>query len=250
MKAERRVALMSAFARNYDEGGCQKELQVGPHRMVSGVAKIQTHHLVERGAAAACHLPKTGNTRFRLQHATTVPALITCDLVSNGWPWANQRHLSPQHIPELRKLVQARSAEKIPEWRHARVVYDLEHRPLVGSIHPACLDIALDVLLMNPVIGVHAHGSELEHHERSAALSHALLPEKYGSPRCEFDKSGNKKEEWRERDQERQAADDIQDSLQGDLYNFLRLPVFSSAFEKNTRGSFAVWGVDLRVNRA
>src|SRR5262245_20495935 len=103
---------------------------------------------------------------------------------------------------------------------------------------------------MNPVIGVHTHSSELEHHERLAALSHALLPEKYGPSRRQFDKSGDKKEQWRERDQERHAADDIQRSLQGDLDNFLRLPVFSSDFEKNTRGSFAVWGIDLRVDRA
>src|SRR5262245_23389064 len=105
--------------------------------MVPGITDIQSDHLLKCRPAPAGDLPQSGDSRFGFQHTAAVPALITCDLVSNRWPWADQRHLSLQHIPELRKLVQARSAEEIPEWRHARVVYDLEHRPLVRSIQRA-----------------------------------------------------------------------------------------------------------------
>ena len=33
--------------------------------------------------------------------------------------WTNQTHLSPNHIPQLRKLIQAGASQEVAEWRDA-----------------------------------------------------------------------------------------------------------------------------------
>ena len=103
---------------------------------------------------------------------------------------------------------------------------------------------------MNPVVGVHVHGPELEHHERPAGLSDALLPEEHGSFRRELHQGRHEQKHGRERDQKRGAAGDIQCSLGGISANFPRLPAPISGVEKNGRDRVAMWRIDLQANRA
>ena len=41
---------------------------------------------------------------------------------------ADERHLSPEHVQDLRQLVERVAAQHAPDGRHARVVLDLEQR--------------------------------------------------------------------------------------------------------------------------
>ena len=139
--------------------------------------------------ASASDLPETGDAGFRFEQTATVPAFVPRHFVRQRWSWADEGHVSRQHVPELRELVEARSAKQMSQRRHARIVHDLEHDVRPGFSRRAGLDEVLHILLMNPMVGIHVHGAELEHRERSACLSDTLLPVEHGPFRRELDKS-------------------------------------------------------------
>src|SRR5437867_11806051 len=139
-----------------------------------------------------------------------MPALVLLDLVGNGWPWSDQRHLASQHVPELRELVEARLPQHPADPRGARVVGDLERVVVALLRHSlAGLDEMADELIMDGVVGLNGHRSKLEDRKRLHHLPHAYLPEQGRAGRCELHRRGDQREEWRQRDKERKTADDI-----------------------------------------
>ena len=104
---------------------------------------------------------------------------------------------------------------------------------------------------MNPVVGIHVHGAELEHLERAAGLSDALLPEEHGPFRRELHEGRHEQEHGRECDQKRGAACDIQRSLRGiPGHFFARSAPIAGAIEQHRRDRVAMGGVDLQAYRA
>ena len=123
---------MRALTSDHRAGRGEQDFEVGHHRVIPGVAKIEAHHLVERGLAAARHLPQTRDTGPGFEHAAAVPALVGRHLVGQRRTRADERHLALDDVPELRQLVEAGPAKEVPDWRHPRIVDDLEH-PVAGS---------------------------------------------------------------------------------------------------------------------
>src|SRR2546427_5638732 len=103
--------LASVFAGNNRARCREKDLDIGPDRIAPCIAKVESHHFVERRAAAATHLPQPGQPGLGLQDAASVPRLVLLNLVPQWGPRTDKRHVPPQHIPELRELVEARPAK-------------------------------------------------------------------------------------------------------------------------------------------
>ena len=122
-----------AFAGNNRARCREKDLDIGPDRITPCVAKVESHHLVERRAAAAGHLPQPGQSRLGLQDAASVPGLVLVNFIRKWGPRTDKRHVPTQHIPELWELVEARPTKDASNRRDARVVRDFELSVLAGS---------------------------------------------------------------------------------------------------------------------
>src|SRR5260370_40225631 len=89
-----------------------------------------------------------------------LPALAVVRLGTGQGTWANERHLAPKHVPQLRQLIQAGLAKESPEARDTRIVLDLEGRTiLLVELHQFRL----------ARLGVNNHRAKLVHEERLAA---------------------------------------------------------------------------------
>src|SRR5438093_746188 len=64
----------------------EQDRDVAPHRRLPRVAQIEADHFVERGPAAAGHLPEAGDPRLRVDHAPAMPGLVLLELVLQWWP--------------------------------------------------------------------------------------------------------------------------------------------------------------------
>src|SRR5450631_3352358 len=60
---------------------------------------------------------------------------ILFKVVERMRPRTDHAHLSPQHIPQLRKLIQTVAPQKLAYARYARIGGDLETRPLTLVLH-------------------------------------------------------------------------------------------------------------------
>src|SRR5690606_20228462 len=122
-----------------------------------------------------------------------------------------QRHLSPQHVDELGEFIQARLPQEPPDaeypwifpiWKLAAVLQEalVEHR-----------------IPAKYVLGIDAHGPELQHSEPLAAQTGPHLPEDHRPRGIELDGDRDEREYWTEKDQPDERSDDVQNSLQYDL---------------------------------
>ena len=142
-----------------------------------------------------------------------MPRLVLLELVGNRWPRADERHVSAQHVPELRQLVEAAVSEKASDRRDPWIVGELEDFGLTRLALAARIDEPRDVLLMERLVHVHVHRPELENLERFHPLADAHLFEKYRARRPQLHQRGNEQEQRREQQQERGAPDDIERAL-------------------------------------
>src|SRR5437867_688581 len=86
-----------------------QDLQVEAERPVLDVVDVEHDPFVEAELAATADLPQAGDAGYDLE-AAPLPLFVALDLVGDRWTWPNQAHLTPQHVPELRNLVQAGAA--------------------------------------------------------------------------------------------------------------------------------------------
>src|SRR5208283_1812557 len=91
------------------------------------------------------------------------------------------RHLPPQHVEELRKLVQAGFSQEGSHLGDARILGQLVDDV---TIFPALLlgfagDQLLHIFFVNPGVVVHNHGAKFQKDEGLPVLTDAALPEKY-----------------------------------------------------------------------
>ena len=105
--------------------------------------------------------------------------LILFPLIYCRRPGSNQTHIPLQDIDKLRKLIQARLPDKLPNprltcsiWQHlipndSRIKVHLEHQPVT--------DLILIHKLFLSLLSIHIHASELIHLELSSIPSNPLL---------------------------------------------------------------------------
>src|SRR6266542_4450952 len=122
---------------------------------------------------AAGHLPQAGHARPDPQ-AVARRWFPEIDLI--GWQrsGADQAHIATQHVEQLRQLVEVPAPQPAAHARDARVVAQLEDRPVRLVQLPE---------RGQAVLRVHRHGAELVHGEHPAVPTHPLLATRTASTR-------------------------------------------------------------------
>ena len=180
-------------------GRREEDLDVGPEGARPGVPEIEAHHLVEGRAAAPDHLPESREPRLGLEDPAPMPGLVLLELVRKRGSWPDQRHIPAEHVPQLRQLVEARVAKEASDRRDPWIVGEFEESVLAGLVDLAArLDERADELLMEPVVSVRVHRSELEHREGLHHLPDPHLSEKDRPARAQLHQGGDQQEERRQ----------------------------------------------------
>src|SRR6185503_1027506 len=174
--------------------GPEQDLDVRPERPVDDVEVVERDHVLERDTGAE-DLPRAGHTRRQVETAA-VPAGHLLVLVDDERARTDQAHLAAQHVDELRELVERRPPQEPPDARDPRVVGDLEKAARLVAVEQ--LDLAL--------LGVAAHGPELDDPEAGVAATDACLPEEDVPRGAALDEEGDRREQRGERE-ERGASD-------------------------------------------
>jgi hypothetical protein len=104
-----------------------------------------------------------------------------------------QRHVTPQHIQELRQFVDTRRPEQASNHSYARVV-------------ALRLDDANAVLL-------NRHGPEFQYDEMFAVESLSGLPKNYWAGTVQFNRHGSEYHKRQEKSQHKRSQDDVHDAL-------------------------------------
>jgi hypothetical protein len=110
-----------------------------------------------------------------------MPDVVFGDLSRQGRARADQAHLAPKHVPELRQLVQRRSPQETADPRDPGVV---------GEFEGMTVDLVLRDEVRQLLLGVGAHAAELDNREQPSVKAHSLLPEEDGALRVELDRHG------------------------------------------------------------
>src|SRR3989442_4721473 len=140
-----------------------------------------------------------------------MPGLVLFELVRKRGPGSDQRHVPPQHVPQLRQFVEARLSKHASDRRDPWIVGEFEESVLAGLVDLAArLDEPTDKLVMDPVISARIHRSKLEHREWLHHVPDSHLPEKDRVVRRQLQQDDDQQEESRKHQQECQTADDIQ----------------------------------------
>src|SRR5262249_42241320 len=96
-----------------------------------------------------------------------MPWLVLDDFVCKRRPWSDERHVTTQDVPQLRELVKTGLPQDATDRRNPWVISDFEQ--LVGPSFAgdaAGLDERADKFVVDLVVGVRVHGTELQHRER------------------------------------------------------------------------------------
>src|SRR4051812_40886904 len=109
--------------------------------------------------SATLDLPQPGDTGQGGQSFVMLPLILT-DFVEWYRTWPDQTHLTLKDVEQLREFVQARFAQNAPNWSDAGVARQLESRGWVTGIFSLTFDPALDVSLVQCLIGILVHRTE------------------------------------------------------------------------------------------
>ncbi len=123
-------SLRRAAGEKNGRDGLEQDLEVEPQRPLVDVAQIEGDPVVEVvDPGAAGDLPEPGDAGFHGQ-PPALPALVALDLVGDRRPRPDQRHLSLEHVDELRQLVEGPAAQPAADGGDPGVVLRLEGGPV------------------------------------------------------------------------------------------------------------------------
>src|SRR5580692_11928215 len=158
------MARSGSLRREQHANRAGENAQVQAQAPVLDVSEIEVHVEFERRTVARGNLPETRDARLHIQ-ATELVKFVVIDLIDGMRPRSNQAHVSAQHVPELRKLIEAVATDDAPDARDSGVVVNLEDRtlPLVASAQ-----------VFLKVFRVRHHGAKLIAPEATALRSRAF----------------------------------------------------------------------------
>src|SRR5262245_10684602 len=150
------------------------DFQIEPNGPMLDVIEIALNPFFKRGVATPAtdlRPPSNSGLHFMLEH-------IEGNLFSNFLDYPrpfrsrpNDAHLAHQDIPKLRQLIEAHSAQILPDWSHAGIILLSQQRMIAGMIR--------------------AHRTKLEHHERLSIQPHSLLSKENRARRSQFNQQRN-----------------------------------------------------------
>src|SRR2546422_7853354 len=92
----------------------QKNREVEPQRPAANVLDVQLAHLPIGQPIAAGYLPQPGDPGLDAK-PVELPVVVRLKLVRQRRPGSNQTHLAPEHIEQLRQLIQGGAAQEPTE---------------------------------------------------------------------------------------------------------------------------------------
>src|SRR5215212_7357499 len=202
-------------------GGPQQDLEVHPDRAATDVqaidARLRRQELGDVVTAPVVRIEDFALTRKRelrkpcdpRTNAQDLPILLRSELDEAGILRArpDQAHVSLQHVPQLRDLVELRFREHAPESGEA-IVLGSGKRPAPGVVD---------------------HLPELEHAELSTAVPHSPATEERRPTAVEPDPNGDQRDQRRQEDEQHRRGYHVEAAL-GELAernHGVAAPVFS-----------------------
>ena len=186
-----------ALFREQDAEGGKAELQVGQHAHVVDVQKVELQLFIGFGVILAVNLGVTRKTGFDLEAELEVRELLVI-LLRNLRPLGagpDNRHVTLEDIHKLRELIQAALADNAPDGRDTGIIY------AGGEKGNAVL------------LGIDAHGAELDDLELAAVLCQPGLLIEDGAAVIQLDRQGGKQHQRTEQNKRQPGADDVKDAL-------------------------------------
>src|SRR5215210_6851537 len=118
--------LESARATQYRGNRSEKNADIQPERPLLDVLPVEEYHILEiENFAPPAHLPESGNSRLRIEPSEMV-ILVLAEIRLEEGTRPDQRHVSDEHIEDLRQLVQTPASQSPPETGRPWVILDLE----------------------------------------------------------------------------------------------------------------------------
>src|SRR5215472_15481268 len=150
--------------------GLPQYLQVKDERPLFDITHVEPDSLFPGQVGSSLDLPQSRHTWLDCQPAAHV-VVVGGSLLGQRWPGADQRHVSPQYVPELGQLIQRIPAQPRADGRDPRVVPHLEEQP-------AALVLGLQRSLL--LLRIAHHCAELVDGKWLLVLTHPGLPEQRG----------------------------------------------------------------------
>src|SRR3954468_17202450 len=200
------VGASDVAAAEHVTDGAQEELEIQPQRPVRDIEVVDPDHLLHRHARAE-HLPGARHARREVQPAAIQSEDLSV-LLANERTWADEAHLAPQHVEELRQLVERRLAEKPADPGHAWIAGELEH-PGRALAHLAEREQVVLAFLR-----ADGHRAELDDPEVAAVAADADLAKQDGAARLEPDGHRDREQDRADRDRADSGGNDVESALE------------------------------------
>src|SRR5207302_757653 len=114
--------------------GAEQNAQVQPDGPLLDVLPVEANNLFEiDDGAPSAYLPESRETRFCAE-PPIVMNLVILHVGLEERAWSHERHLAPEHVEELRQLVETPAPQHPSGSRYARIVRNLEESCIAGMI--------------------------------------------------------------------------------------------------------------------
>ena len=183
--------------REQDAEGGKAKLQIGQDAHVVDVQEVKLQLFIGFGIISAVNLGIAGEAGFDLEAELEVRELLII-LLRNLRPLgagADNRHVTLEDIHKLRELIQAALADDAPDGRDTGIIY------AGGETGNAVL------------LGIDAHGAELDDLELAAVLCQPGLLIEDGTAVIQLDRQGGKQHQRTEQNERQPGADDVKDAF-------------------------------------
>jgi hypothetical protein len=168
----------------------------------SDVLRIDVHVLVQQRAALARHLPQAGDAGTNEVPGMVDEVVGLCDAHQLG-AGANEAHVAFDDIEQLRQLVEAPLANETADRRVARIVEAFVGLPAIAAI---------EVRVVRPTV-VH-HRPELDHAERLAVATDALLAKEDVGTEHQAHREGDTGDDRKEDHETEERTDEVDATLE------------------------------------
>src|SRR6516164_9816702 len=121
----RRDLLVGSITCDNCKRSSQKDLEIQPKRPGLRISQVESDHVVEACTTPAIHLPQTCHARLQFEYTTAMPVIVHFELIRNWRAGTHKRHLTAQHVPELRKLIETRFPQESANSCYPRIVRKL-----------------------------------------------------------------------------------------------------------------------------
>lgn len=193
----------NACAAQNDADGAPEYLQIEPQGPIAHILRIKGDVVVKGGTSARLYLPQARKSR-RHRQSDEVVWVVLPDLRWKRRPRSDEAHFAPEHVEQLRDLVEAVLAKYPPESRYSGVVGDLEED---CAAFIARQENALQA------VGVGDHRSEFVHREWSTVPAYPRRHVENWTVCLQPDQKHDDCNQWRKRQQERDRHNDVEQPL-------------------------------------